>query len=506
MTFLIPAAQYIRMSSEHQQYSLKNQAAGISEYASSHGFTITKTYSDAARSGVVLQHRQGLMQLLRDVISGDQKYQAILVYDVSRWGRFQDTDESAHYEFLCKSAGVPVRYCAEPFENDGTLASSVLKALKRSMAGEFSRELGVRVYEGKKIISQLGFSVGGRTPYGFRRKIVAEDNHRSRILEEGERKNVRSERLILVPGPAKEVQCVREIFRKVLQARMTPREIARDLNARGITLREKRWTKAQVHSMLTNPVYTGCCIWGRSSRRLGGVLIQLDSQQWILKPDAFKAIVKKLDFDRVQRILPQDSGRTFWTRKRVLKAARHLLKKEGRLTNRIFDETPEAPSSTTLRQFGSFADFCKCVGYQLPSQYVARSNAIKHTFQLYQKLASTFADQFPADVSALPGKRPKLLLDNRLVVSLLICLAFRRPNGKPRWTVIPVPSERKNITLVCLLNATNTAALSFLIFPRISLFGKHRFGDDDPWLGGGKRLEQISQFCEFVRMAASRPC
>ena len=228
MTFLIPASQYIRMSSERQQYSLENQAAAISEYASSHGFIIIKTYSDAARSGVVLQHRPGLMRLLGDVVSADHEYQVVLVYDVSRWGRFQDTDESAHYEFLCKSAGVPVRYCAEPFENDGTLSSSVLKALKRSMAGEFSRELGVRVYEGKKILSQLGFSVGGRTPYGFRRKIVAEGNHRGRILEEGERKNVRSERLILVPGPAREVQCVRDIFKKVLQARMTPREIARD--------------------------------------------------------------------------------------------------------------------------------------------------------------------------------------------------------------------------------------------------------------------------------------
>jgi hypothetical protein len=57
-------------------------------------------------------------------------------YDVSRWGRFQDTDEAAHYEFLCKSAGVPIHYCAEAFANDGTLPSLIMKALKRTMAGE----------------------------------------------------------------------------------------------------------------------------------------------------------------------------------------------------------------------------------------------------------------------------------------------------------------------------------------------------------------------------------
>ena len=102
----IPAAQYLRMSTEHQQYSLENQSAAIQKYAESHGFEIVQTYSDAAKSGVALKRRTGLRQLLQDVVAGTASYRAILVYDVSRWGRFQDTDESAHYEFVCKSAGV----------------------------------------------------------------------------------------------------------------------------------------------------------------------------------------------------------------------------------------------------------------------------------------------------------------------------------------------------------------------------------------------------------------
>ena len=117
---LVPAAQYLRMSTEHQQYSLENQATAIQKYAESHNFEVVRTYSDAAKSGLVLRRRIGLQQLLQDVVGGTSGYRAILVYDVSRWGRFQDTDESAHYEFLCKSAGVPVHYCAETFANDGT--------------------------------------------------------------------------------------------------------------------------------------------------------------------------------------------------------------------------------------------------------------------------------------------------------------------------------------------------------------------------------------------------
>lgn len=64
---LIPVAQYLRMSTEHQQYSLENQAAAIQKYAQERNFQIVCTYSDAAKSGLVLKRRAGLRQLLADV-------------------------------------------------------------------------------------------------------------------------------------------------------------------------------------------------------------------------------------------------------------------------------------------------------------------------------------------------------------------------------------------------------------------------------------------------------
>jgi DNA invertase Pin-like site-specific DNA recombinase len=153
------------MSTEHQQYSLENQSAAIQKYAEARGFEVIQTYSDSAKSGLVLRSRPGLQQLLRDVV-GTPPYRVILVYDVSRWGRFQDTDESAHYEFLCKSAGVPVHYCAENFANDGALPNLIMKTLKRTMAAEFSRELGVKVLAGQKRLACLGFKQGGVTACG----------------------------------------------------------------------------------------------------------------------------------------------------------------------------------------------------------------------------------------------------------------------------------------------------------------------------------------------------
>src|SRR2546422_1660197 len=99
------------MSTDAQQLSLKSQADVIQQYAGAHGFKVVKSYEDPGKSGLNLKYRKGLARLLHDVVRGDPTYRAVLVYDVSRWGRFQDTDEAAHYEFLCRNAGIPLFYC-----------------------------------------------------------------------------------------------------------------------------------------------------------------------------------------------------------------------------------------------------------------------------------------------------------------------------------------------------------------------------------------------------------
>src|SRR5437879_4067342 len=113
------AAVYIRMSTEHQQYSTSNQMDVIREYAKRRGWDIIKEYSDEGKSGLNIQGRDSLAQMIKDVQAGGVKFSCILVYDVSRWGRFQDADESAYYEYICRQAGVAVHYCAEQFEKIG---------------------------------------------------------------------------------------------------------------------------------------------------------------------------------------------------------------------------------------------------------------------------------------------------------------------------------------------------------------------------------------------------
>ena len=43
---IIRAAQYVRMSTEHQRYSIHNQADAIAAYARRRGIEILRTYAD----------------------------------------------------------------------------------------------------------------------------------------------------------------------------------------------------------------------------------------------------------------------------------------------------------------------------------------------------------------------------------------------------------------------------------------------------------------------------
>lgn len=169
---LVPAAQYVRMSTEHQQYSTLNQEDAIREYAERRGFEIVKTYADEGKSGLNVAGRESLRQMIANVQSGHVGFEAILVYDVSRWGRFQDADESAYYEYLCKQAGIDVHYCAEQFENDGGPTSTIIKSVKRAMAAEYSRELSSKVFKGQCRLIELGFRQGGAAGYGLRRMLI----------------------------------------------------------------------------------------------------------------------------------------------------------------------------------------------------------------------------------------------------------------------------------------------------------------------------------------------
>ncbi len=344
----IRAAQYVRMSTEHQQYSTENQADAIRQYAERRGIVIVRTYADEGRSGLRLDGRNALKQLIEDVQSGAADFTTILVYDVSRWGRFQDADESAYYEYICKRAGIVVQYCAEQFENDGSPVSTIVKGVKRAMAGEYSRELSAKVFAGQCRLIEHGYRQGGAAGYGLRRRLIDQSGAPKGELARGEHKSIQTDRVVLVPGPSKEVETVRWMYRAFVEEGKAEREIAEIVNGRGLATDLGRpWTRGTVHQVLINEKYVGDNVWNRVSFKLKKKRVRNSPDHWIRADGVFPAIVDRALFEAAQAIIAERSRRL--SDDELLDGLRHLLEAQGHLSGLIIDETDHLPSSSAYR-------------------------------------------------------------------------------------------------------------------------------------------------------------
>jgi DNA invertase Pin-like site-specific DNA recombinase len=491
------------MSTEHQQYSLDNQRAVISAYAGSRTFSITKTYTDGARSGVVLKRRNGLRQLLQDVMSGQATYRAILVYDVSRWGRFQDTDEAAHYEFICKQAGIPVHYCAEPFANDGSVQNALMKALKRSMAGEYSRELGVKVLAGLKRLTSLGFKPGGLPGYGLRRMLVSIHGQPKQILSSGERKNITTDRVVLVPGPEEEVTVVREIYRLLLEEQFSVHGIAAHLNESGIPYGNSHWTHHVVQQILSHPKYAGCNVFGRTTQKLGTPSVRVSSSEWVVKPEAFEPIVSAQVYERAQQLLLNRTNNK--SDAEVLDALRRLLRKHGRLSLSLIKSSAETPSPSTYRQrFGSLRRAYELIGYGKPTDFGPidlrqRTQAIRE--QVLRHIQAACPEMLT--IIRRSGRwRPYLRIRNGRRVSVVVVRAIR---AMPlTWQVDPPRGERKRVTLLIFLNEDNSSIREMRLFSNIVRNRRFRVTAQHPWLSNGLRIRDAKDLPTSIARLLTR--
>jgi len=495
---VLPAAQYVRMSDESQQFSIDNQKAAIQEYAVRHGFEIVKTYADVGKSGVVAKHRTAMRELLSDVVTGNAAFKAVLVYDVSRWGRFPNNDEAAHYEFICFSSGIPLHYCAEQFTNDCTASSSLLKALKRSMAAEFSRELGDKVFRGKTRIVQSGFWVGGPPGYGFRRLMVSAKGKPKQVMKRGEQKSLTTDRVILIPGPRKELKGVRTIFSMAAEGN-GPSAIARELNRQGIAHDGGPWGHQAVHTILKNPKYMGWNVWNRRSQRLRTNSIPVEPHFWVKKALAFAPIVSQKLFEDAQNGLPVPLR---WSDETIMRRIRRLLKAKGRLTERLLQKARGMPSTVTLHNhFGSYRQMYKRIGYRPDPQYVFMAEQGERSKCLRQGLVDELVARFPTHVAVTHREkraRSLLLIDGSFLVSILFC-SIERKDGIPMyWVAEPFPAECENVTLLCTLNPRHDAVLDYYVFPRVDMWKSHRLRRSDPSLKTAVRLDTLAEFYNII--------
>ena len=358
----VRAAQYVRMSTEHQKYSIANQSAAILLYANSHAMEIVRSYCDAGKSGLHIKGRDALQELIATVESGHADFESILVYDVSRWGRFQDIDEAAHYEFLCKRAGIRIHYCAEQFGHENSSITNLLKSIKRTMAAEYSRELSVKVYSGQCRIANMGYSVGGCPPFGMRRCLVDANGVPKFELHAGQRKALHTDRVVLVPGPQSEIRVIRKIFDLITKEGMGPDDIARRLNRDEIpSPKGKEWMRSVVWRILTNPKYMGDFVWSQRNHKLSTSWKWNPQKLWVVKPKAIIPLISPAQFALAQERLRARSPK--FTNEELLDILRKLWQKKGTLSMEMLGVNGIPSHSLYRTRFGSLSRAYQTIGF-----------------------------------------------------------------------------------------------------------------------------------------------
>jgi DNA invertase Pin-like site-specific DNA recombinase len=466
------AAQYVRMSTDHQKYSTENQAEAMQQYAARRGIEIVRIYADEGKSGLRLDGRDALKQLIEDVQSGRADFTTILVYDVSRWGRFQDADESAYYEYICKRAGISVQYCAEQFENDGSPVSTIVKGVKRAMAGEYSRELSVKVFTGQCRLIELGFRQGGPAGYGLRRSLIDQAGTAKGELTRGEHKSIQTDRVVLVPGPPEEVDTVRWMYRLFVKSDTPERQIASLLNERGLTTDLGRpWTRGTVHQVLINEKYIGNNVWNRGSFKLKRKRVRNNFDMWIRAEGAFEPIVDRSLFEDAQAIIRKRSHKL--SDEEMLGALQRLLQDRGYLSGLIIDETEHLPSSSAYQnRFGNLLRAYELVGFtpDRDYRYIEINRALRRMHP--QIVTGTIAGikQVGGWVEK-DGATDLLTVNREFTASVVVVRCRTTPAGSLRWKIRFDIGLWPDITVAVRMDQSNREALDYYLLPQLDMAG-----------------------------------
>ena len=465
------AAQYVRMSTEHQQYSTHNQADKILEYAERRGIEIVRTYADEGKSGLSIGGRASLQKLIADVESGVADFTLILVYDVSRWGRFQDADESAYYEYICKRQGISVAYVAEQFENDGSPVSTIVKGVKRAMAGEYSRELSAKVFAGQCRLIEMGFRQGGPAGFGLRRVLIDQTGAIKSELKYGEHKSLQTDRVILMPGPEHEITTVHQMFRWFIEDDAPLSDIAKRLNAQGVVTDYGRtWNYCTVRQVLTNEKYIGNNVYNRRSFKLKKLHVKNPPGMWIRKEGAFEGIVPLDLFLKAQEVMSDRIKR--FTDDELLTHLKQLYADCGTLSGFIINQAPDLPSAMTYaHRFGSLTRAYELVGF-----YSSRDQGFIEINRRLRQLHPEIVLRTEQTIAELggsvrrDGKTDLLTLNDEIVISLVLARCQTLTNGQHHWR-IRFDTERfsPDLTVAVRLDPQNANELDYYLLPRLGL-------------------------------------
>ena len=328
------AVAYYRHSAEDkQENSVSIQSQHAHQLAAQHGVEIIHQEADEGVSGLLgPESRPGFKRLLEDWVENPDAppFDYVFVYDQSRWGRFQNPDEAAHYEFRCTKRGKKIVYVASGWPKEGQeLMSSLDTSIKRYMAAEYSRALSDKVFRGCVEVSKQGYSAGGSACYGMTRLLLDADKKPERLLKKGEHKSISNARVTFTLANDQTTDTVREIFNLFVIEQKSLKEVATILNAKGIPSDNGGlWHHRKVLHILTNETYMGTKTYNKKWHRLKQGHRRNPRNQWVIVPNAYPALVAANIFIQAQeRLVALASARRLF-KSLSIQNARHRMRDE----------------------------------------------------------------------------------------------------------------------------------------------------------------------------------
>jgi site-specific DNA recombinase len=195
------AVAYYRMSSDKQVASIPEQREAVTRYAREHGYRIVREFCDEGISGDDTKHRLQF-QAMHKVACHGRDFDAILVWDSDRFGRF-DSLESGYWVHPLRQAGVKLVTVNEGPINWDDFTGRVMHSIKAEGKHQFLHDLSRNTMRGKLAAAKQGYWLS-KPPFGYR-------------LESDATSTDKRKRCRLALGDPQEVATVRRIFALYLQ-------------------------------------------------------------------------------------------------------------------------------------------------------------------------------------------------------------------------------------------------------------------------------------------------
>jgi len=306
------ATLYLRLSRDdgdkEESNSITGQRELLRDYISQRPeFREYAVRVDDGFSGSTFE-RPSFQKMIEDVKAG--RTDCIIVKDLSRFGR-NYLDAGEYIEKIFPFLGVRFIAVNDNYDSLGDKKASddLIIPFKNLINEAYCRDISVKIRSQLEIKRKNGQFLGSFAAFGY--------------LKDEQNKNK-----LVVDQYAADI--VRDIFKWKLEG-VSPQDIADALNKLGVlspmeykrslgmkfttsfkTNAKALWSAGTVIRVLKNPIYTGVLIQGKETTPSYKVhkRITKDESEWSVIEDSHEAIISKIDFDSVQKVLKCDTRRS----------------------------------------------------------------------------------------------------------------------------------------------------------------------------------------------------